>query len=263
MEILGYLAAILMGLVLGLTGGGGSILTVPILVYLFQTEPLLATSYSLFIVGVTSLIGGIFYFRKGEVDLKMGTIFALPSFVGVYISRHLILPALPDPVLAVSGIVLSKAALVMLVFSVLMLMTSYSMLKSKKVNAEKITSGSQMLIPLQGLLVGLVTGFVGAGGGFLIVPALVMLSGLPMRKAVGTSMFIVAANSLFGFSKDLQQQTPMEWPLLLTIVVIAVVGLFAGVFLSPKISEKQLKRGFGFFVLVMGVVILLDQLFKG
>ncbi|AGH94491.1 sulfite exporter TauE/SafE family protein [Pseudobdellovibrio exovorus] len=274
MEILGYGAAILMGLILGLTGGGGSILTVPILVYLFQTEPLLATSYSLFIVGVTSLIGGFFYLRKEEVDLKTGFIFALPSFMGVYLSRHLLLPALPDPVFRIFHSDISKATLVMVLFAILMLLTSVSMLRGQKQKQEQKQKNNQdtlsaknntkkwALTALQGFLVGAVTGFVGAGGGFLIIPALVLFAGLPIRKAVGTSLFIIAANSLFGFSKDLQQGISVDWILALTILTIATVGLFGGAMLSEKIPEKYLKTGFGYFVLVMGFGVLLDQVLR-
>lgn len=263
MEFIGYIAAIAMGLSLGMIGGGGSILTVPILVYLFKIDPILATAYSLFIVGLTSLVGGVSYLKKGDVDLKTGFIFAVPSFVGVYLTRAFVVPSLPDPVFTSGSVTLSKSLLIMLVFALLMVAASFSMIRQKKEGSSKKTfsnSAKIFLIALEGLIVGGVTGFVGAGGGFLIIPALVILVGMPMKIAVGTSLFIIAAKSLIGFIGDIQHQTFIDWSLLLTTSVIAIGGLFLGMALSNKISDKTLKKGFGFFVLIMGAFILLDQI---
>jgi uncharacterized protein len=265
MELLGYIASIFMGLSLGMIGGGGSILTVPILVYLFGKDPILATAYSLFIVGLTALVGGFSYLKKGEVDLKTGIIFAIPSFIGVYITRAYIVPMLPDPVFEIGTYTISKSLLVMFVFSVLMVAASISMIKNKNDSKVKnqLSSGLRYsLIGIEGLVVGAVTGFVGAGGGFLIIPALVILVGMPMKIAVGTSLFIIAAKSLIGFLGDVQHQNNIEWKLLLLISGIAIAGLFAGILVSKKIPEKVLKKGFGFFVLIMGTFILLDQISK-
>lgn len=263
MEILGYIASIFMGLSLGMIGGGGSILSVPILVYLFDTNPVLATAYSLFIVGLTALVGGLSYLKKGEVDLKTGFVFAIPSFIGVYLTRAFVVPQLPDPVFSISTLSVSKPLLIMLVFAILMLAASISMIRNKKesVSPKNLSPASKaLLIPLEGLIVGGITGFVGAGGGFLIIPALVVLIGMPMKRAVGTSLFIIAAKSLIGFVGDLQRQAHIEWSLLLTISGIAIGGLFLGMTLSKKVSEKALKKGFGFFVLLMGAFILFDQI---
>lgn len=265
--LIGYAAFIFMGLSLGMVGSGGSILTVPILVYLFTVNPILATSYSLFIVGFTALIGGFFYLKRGAVDLKTGFIFAVPSFIGVYLTRMYVVPNLPDPVFVVAGKILSKPMLIMLVFAILMLLASLSMIRASKENLNskeiKITPrNKKLLISLEGLIVGGITGLVGAGGGFLIIPVLVILVGMPMQIAIGTSLFIIAAKSLLGFTGDLQQPLAIEWKLLFTITGIAIVGLLLGVEISKKLSAKILKKGFGYFVLVMGVFILLDQLKK-
>ncbi len=264
MEIYGYIASIFMGVSLGLIGGGGSILTVPILVYLFTINPLLATAYSLFIVGLTSLVGGGFYLKKGEVDLKTGFIFAVPSFIGVYVTRAYVVPQLPDPVFNFANFSVSKPLLIMLVFAVLMVVASLSMIKSKKNNSVSTKTLSPLqkflFISGEGLIVGGITGFVGAGGGFLIIPALVLLIGMPMKMAVGTSLFIIAAKSLIGFIGDIQHQAFIDWKFLFTISGIAIFGLFIGIFLSKKVSEKALKKGFGYFVLIMGIFILYDQL---
>lgn len=264
MEILGYLAAIIMGLSLGLIGGGGSILTVPILVYLFKVDALLATSYSLFIVGLTALFGGVSYFKKSEVDFKTGFIFATPSFIGVYLTRSYILPSIPES-MHVAHIAFSKALLIMVIFALLMLLASVSMIKSnsqEKNRSQMSPSLRNFIIAIEGLVVGGVTGLVGAGGGFLIIPALVVLVGLPMRKAVGTSLFIIAVKSAVGFAGDLQRSIAIDWILLVTLSAIALVGLFLGIKFSNKFSDKYLKKGFGYFVLLMGSVILIDQIFK-
>lgn len=265
MELYGYFASIFMGLSLGMIGGGGSILTVPILVYLFAVHPVLATAYSLFVVGLTALAGGLFYLKKGEVDLKTGFIFAVPSFIGVYLTRAFVMPALPDPVFSVSSWTISKPLLVMLVFAVLMVLASLSMIRAKPATGDRAELSSRnrfLLISLEGLVVGGITGFVGAGGGFLIIPALVLLVGMPMKIAVGTSLFIIAAKSLLGFLGDLQQQVAIDWKLLFSISGIAIAGLLLGVILSKKVSDKALKKGFGFFVLAMGAFILFDQIKK-
>lgn len=265
METLGYLASILMGLSLGMVGGGGSILTVPILVYLFSVQPVTATAYSLFIVGATALVGGLFYMKKKEVDLKTGFIFAIPSFIGVYLTRAYVIPHLPETILEFGTISISKPLFIMMVFALLMVAASVSMIRTKKAvatpsNLSPLKKG--VLVSIEGFVVGGVTGFVGAGGGFLIIPALVVLVGLPMKIAVGTSLFIIAAKSLIGFIGDIQQQTQIEWPLLFTITGIAVIGLFIGVALSKSVSEKTLKKGFGWFVLAVGGFILADLIRK-
>lgn len=262
MEIFGYLASVVMGLSLGMIGGGGSILTVPILVYLFSIDPVLATAYSLFIVGLTALVGGASYLKKGEVDLKTGFIFAVPSFIGVYLTRAYLVPSLPDPVFSLGSVVVSKPLLIMLFFAVLMVVASISMIRTKKgvVAPKELSPAARfVLISLEGLVVGGITGFVGAGGGFLIIPALVILVGMPMKIAVGTSLFIIAAKSLIGFIGDVQTQASIDWKLLLTVSAIAIVGLFVGMTLTKKVSERALKKGFGYFVLIMGTFILIDQ----
>lgn len=264
MEIFGYLGAIFMGLALGMTGGGGSILTVPLLVYLFVVPPMQAIHYSLLVVGLTALMGALFASRRGEIDFKTGMSFALPSFTGVYLSRTFLLPLLPDPIFSVESWSLPKPLLIMFIFSIVMIFASVSMIRGRKVQetVQLSLKKKMILIASRGLLVGFVTGFVGAGGGFLIVPALVVLLGLPMKKAVGTSLMIISANSLIGFFGDLKHQTVIDWRLLFSIVFIAMIGLFVGMTLSKKVSEKNLKKGFGYFVLVMAVFILYDQIHK-
>ena len=259
--LIGFAASILIGLSLGLVGGGGSILTVPVLVYLLGVEPVLATAYSLFIVGLTSAVGVFPKYKEGLVDVRTALIFGAPSIAAVFLTRRWLVPAIPTNIGHVGDWVLTKNVLLMSLFAVLMVAASVSMIRdTKKDNGETDSSLSfnYPLIVLEGAVVGILTGLVGAGGGFLIIPALVVLTKLPMKKAVGTSLLIIAAKSLIGFTGDLSAQT-MDWPLLLAVTLMAVLGIFLGNTLSKKIDGGKLKKGFGWFVLVMGLYILLKE----
>lgn len=265
METVGFLASILIGITLGLIGGGGSILTVPVLVYLFRIDAVLATAYSLFIVGATSAVGSFSYFMKGLVNIKTAIIFGIPSIVAVYLTRAYLIPAIPETIFSIGDFTMTKSILLMLLFAILMILTSYSMIKKHK-NKETQTTQSQQfnypLILLEGTVVGILTGLVGAGGGFLIIPALVILSKLPMKEAVGTSLVIIAAKSLIGFFGE-SNQNPMDYLFLLKITTFAIVGIFIGMALSKKIDGSKLKPAFGWFVLVMGIYILLRETILG
>ena len=263
MEIIGYLASILIGISLGLIGGGGSILTVPVLVYLFHVEPVLATAYSLFIVGASSLVGAWPKYKQGFVNLKTAIIFGRPSITAVFATRKFLVPAIPNEIGSIGGLMITKSLLMMLLFAVLMVAVSFSMIRSKsskETESEEEQKFNYPMILLEGALVGILTGLVGAGGGFLIIPALVMLSKLPMKQAVGTSLLIIAAKSLIGFTGDLGNRT-MDWTLLLSVTALAIAGIFIGDKLSKLIDGNKLKTGFGWFVLVMGLYIIAQQLF--
>jgi len=262
MEILGYIASIFIGISLGLIGGGGSILTVPVLVYLFGIDALLATTYSLFIVSTTSLVGSVTYFHKGLVHIRTALIFGLPSILSIWLARNYILPAIPEHIFTVGSIHITKDILLMLFFAILMIFASYSMIKKNKQASENATiqSYNYPLILAQGLFVGAVTGLIGAGGGFLIIPALVGLLRLPMKTAVGTSLIIIATNSILGFLFSISDTT-INWSFLLTVAGIAIVGIIIGSKLSTKIDGKNLKPAFGWFVLIMGMYILVKEMF--
>lgn len=268
MEYIGYFASILIGVALGLIGGGGSILTVPVLVYLFAIEPVVATSYSLFIVGLTSGIGSIGYFKKGLVNIKTAIVFGIPSIIAVFMTRAFVVPAIPKVVMTLGSFVVTKSILMMLLFAVLMIAASYSMIKKDKNNNNESTAATEEqkfnypLILIEGIVVGTLTGLVGAGGGFLIIPALVLLSKLPMKEAVGTSLVIIAAKSLIGFFGE-GEGGIIDWPFLMTISVFAIIGIFIGTALSKKVDGAKLKPAFGWFVLVMGVYIITKELFFG
>lgn len=263
MEIIGYIASIIIGLSLGLIGGGGSILTVPVLVYLFGVNPVSATAYSLFIVGSTSLIGAWPKYRQGLVNMKTAIIFGIPSIAAVYATRAFIVPAIPEVVITLGSFELTKSILLMLLFAVLMVAASFSMIRTGKKNQSSSDGQEQKfnypLILLEGGIVGVLTGLVGAGGGFLIIPALVVLSKLPMKQAVGTSLLIIAAKSLIGFTGDLGK-TEMDWGLLGLVTLFAIAGIFIGNYLTKFVDGEKLKKGFGWFVLVMGLYIIIKEL---
>ena len=260
--IIGFASAILIGVSLGLIGGGGSILTVPVLVYILGVNPVLATAYSLFVVGSTSLVGAATYMRKGLVNYKTALVFAVPSFIAVFLTRKFLVPALPDPLFTVGEAIITKNIGIMVFFALIMLAASYSMITTKKCvdcDDDEPVAFNFPMIALEGSVVGLITGIVGAGGGFLIIPALVLLAKLPMKMAVGTSLLIIAAKSLIGFLGDLSTQT-IDWQLLLIFTALSIVGIFIGSALSKKINEEILKTGFGWFVLAMGIYIITKEL---
>lgn len=262
MQALGFVASLVMGITLGLMGGGGSILTVPILVYLFAIPAAVSTGYSLFVVGTTALIGSFVYIRQGDIDVKAGLAFAVFSIVGVNFSRGLVLPRIPAVLMQSGSLALTKDVLIMLIFAALMVGASYSMIRARsdKGSMPSISVVRLGIIALAGSMVGMIAGFVGAGGGFLIIPVLVFVAGLSMRIAVGTSLMIIALQSLFGFAGDFARGLEVDWLLLLSVAGFAVAGILVGSKLARKVNEQKLKVAFGWFVLVMGVAILLDQL---
>jgi uncharacterized membrane protein YfcA len=254
--------ALVIGLTLGLLGGGGSILSVPVLVYLFALEPAIATGYSLFIVGLSSMFGAVSYFKKDQVDIKTALVFGAPSILAVYLTRRVIVPAIPTELFSIGSLMVTKSIFIMVLFAILMIVASYSMIKpfSKNPDSSKQQKGfNYPFVLLEGLLVGTLTGLVGAGGGFLIIPALVLISGLPMKTAVGTSLVIISIKSLIGFVGDVQNYQ-IDWQFLLLFAGLAVVGIFIGSRLSNKIPSQKLKPAFGWFVLLMGIYILVKEL---
>lgn len=259
--IFGYIGALLIGLVLGLIGGGGSILTVPVLVYLFHVNPVLATAYSLFVVGVSALVGALQNIPKKLVDFRTAIVFAIPAFIAVYLTRRFVVPAIPETILRWDDFVLTKDLGIMIFFAVIMLLASISMIydKRKVAVSNEGVSYNYPLIILEGLVVGVLTGLVGAGGGFLIIPALVLLANLPMKKAVATSLLIISIKSLIGFIGDIEN-LDIDWYFLFRFTALSIVGIFLGVWLNKFIDGTKLKKGFGWFVLLMGVYIIVKEL---
>ena len=258
-QILGYIGALIVGLVLGLIGGGGSILTVPLLVYLLGYNPVVATAYSLFVVGTSSMVGTYQKHKKGLVDFKTGLAFSFPSFVAVYLSRRYLVPGIPETIFSIGDYEISKGMGIMIFFAIIMLLASISMIRKGK--DEEVVSKNQPYYKtfVQGLIIGTITGIIGAGGGFLYVPALVLWANIPMKKAVGTSLIIVTINSLIGFMGDVQT-LDIEWGFLLIFTLISILGIILGVFLSKFVSGPKLKKSLGLFVLIMAIYIIFKEL---
>ncbi len=241
-------------------GGGGSILSIPILVYLFHVEPTLAQAYSLFIVGVTSLVGAIPKYREQLVNLKTGILFGIPSIASIFITRNQIVPAIPDIIFSIGNINITKRELQLGLLAVLMVLASLQLIRGRKESNSDKENFRVFLLIIEGILIGCLTGLVGAGGGFLIIPALVFLTGLPFKTVVGTSLFIIAINSLIGFAGDVFQQA-MDWKFLLIISSLAIAGIFIGNLFSRRITSLYLRKAFGWFTLLIGASILVAEFF--
>lgn len=255
--IFGFIAATLIGISLGLIGGGGSIITVPVLVYLMGVDPITATAYSLFVVGMASLVGSIKYFQKGLVNVKTAIIFGIPAIGTVFLMRKILVPSIPEDLWQIGEFILTKDITIMIVFAIAMIAASVSMIRGRKDpgGTNEPQEFNYPMILLFGVLVGSFTGFVGAGGGFLIIPGLIVLAKLPMKQAVGTSLMIISSNSLIGFTGDVTNRE-IDWNFLLLFTAIAVIGIFIGSALSNRIEGAKLKPAFGWFVLIMGFLIL-------
>lgn len=260
METAGYIASIFIGLVLGLLGGGGSILSIPILVYLFSVDAVMASAYSLFIVGVTSFVGAIPKYREHLVNIKTGLVFGIPSIITIFSTRKWIVPSIPDVLFYIGSFPLTKRILLLGIFAVLMILASIAMIRKR---GDFIAEGNGFNIigvMAQGALIGFLTGLVGAGGGFLIIPALVLLTGIPFKTAVGTSLFIIAINSLMGFLGDVLNYV-IDWKFLFGITGLAVVGILVGNLFARKIPASNLRKSFGWFTLITGTWILIKEIF--
>lgn len=260
MEIAGYAASVLIGLSLGLIGGGGSILTVPILIYFFDIDPVMATTYSLFVVGITSSAGAISHYKKGNVDFKIALIFGIPSLIAVFSMRKWIMPTIPHHLISIGHFELTKPILIMLSFAVLMLTASVAMIKKSRVKAVLKVNYTKLIF--QSILTGIITGFVGVGGGFLIIPSLVLFAGLRMKKAVGTSLMVMTISSLLGVLGDISRHALINYSFLITFSAFAVAGIIIGSYFIKHIHETKLKPAFGWFVLVMSIFVLISTLYK-
>ena len=262
-ELLGFFGAFIVGLILGLIGSGGSILSVPILVYLFGINPVTATAYSLFIVGTTSLIGSIKNIRNKLINYSSTLLFSFSAVITVYLTRKYLIHLIPETIINTDLIFLNKDQLIMMLFSLLMLVAGFLMIKRTPktivgLKQTKTIAPNKFLIFAEGSLIGFLTGLIGAGGGFIIIPILVILSDLRMKTAIATSLAIISLKSLIGFIGDVQN-LDIDWLFLITFTLISVIGIFIGQMFSQKVEDNKLKMVFGVFVILIGVVILLIE----
>jgi uncharacterized membrane protein YfcA len=261
MEIAGFIAAFIIGISLGLIGGGGSILTIPLLVYLFHIQPTIATGYSLFIVGISSLAGAYNSYRNGNIHFKAVAYFGISSIITVVLIRRFLIPLIPEDLFRLGNKEVTRSFLTMILLAFVMIIASFKMI----FKAPPLSSNKNYRMPygsaiLRGIQIGILTGLLGAGGGFLIIPVLIFSFHLPMKKAIGSSLLIIALNAIFGFVSDVSQYD-IHWKLLIIITLNAVIGTFIGNAIGLKISGEKLKKGFGIFVLVAGIYIILHELF--
>jgi uncharacterized membrane protein YfcA len=257
MEIIGYLASVLTGISLGMIGGGGSILIVPILIYLFAVDPIYATAYSLLVVGTTSLVGITPRYKENIIDLKIALLFGIPSTLAVILARKVILPAIPEELLLGNQLVISRSSLIMLFFAIIMILAALFMIfrqENIEDNDEQNSPANKNLVIPEAILVGTISGISGAGGGFLIIPLLTILNKIPIKKAIGTSLVIIGVQSIIGFISGMDAII-VDWLLLLKVILLSIAGFFAGSYLSVKILGVQLKNAFGWFLLVIGIYI--------
>jgi len=261
LEFIGYFGAFLTGIVIGLFGGGGSILAVPIFVYLFKLNPVIATSYSMFVVGSSAAIGTLINLKKKLIEYKTAGIFTLPALVSVFLTRRFLIPNIPKVLLSSESFDITKEMGLMLFFSSIIMLSSVLMMKKPKTETitNLNTNKNYGLLIFIGLGVGVLTGLVGAGGGFIIVPALVLFARLTIKQAVTTSLIIITFNSLIGFSSDVSF-LEIEWNFLMLFTVISVLGIFVGTYISNYIRESTLKTNFARFMILMAVVIIFKEL---
>ncbi len=258
-EIIGFVSALFIGLVLGLMGGGGSILAVPVLAYLFDFDEKVATAYSLFIVGSTSLVGGIKQAINKMVDWRAVFIFGIPAVVGVSIVRLFVVPNLPENLFKIGDFMVTRRMGMFGLFSVLMLFAAISILSNRQGPLRKQKSKFHPLLLSEGFFIGSLTGLVGAGGGFLIVPALMVIAQLEIKRAAATSLFIIATNSLIGFFIGDVMHLEIDWLFLLEFVSISMIGILIGTYLAKKVSTPKMKRMFAFFIIAMAIFIFIEE----
>lgn len=264
LEVIGYISALIIGISLGLIGGGGSILAVPVLAYLFSLNEKMATAYSLFIVGASALVGGWKQHLKGFVDWRTAVVFGIPAIIGVSLVRHYVVPMMPDVLITLGGFAFTRRMAMFGLFAVLMVPAAYSMIKKPKdqaVGGDGKVKYNYPLILTEGLIVGGITGLIGAGGGFLIIPALVILANVGMKVAVGTSLIIIAFKSFMGFFLGDALTMEIDWTFLGIFTCISLIGIFIGSYLGNFIDGKKLKNGFGYFILMMAVFIFYMEFF--
>lgn len=261
MEFFGYLLAVLIGIFLGIFGGGGSLLAVPVFAYIFSLDEKVATAYSLFTVGISSIVGAIK--QLGNIEWKVTLIFGIPSIIAVWLVRFFIIPNLPEIIFDNETFIITRRMLIFGIFTFLLLISSFSMIYETNKNVKPINiKNFYVLIIIEGFIVGGLTGFVGAGGGFLIIPALVILIGLDIKKAIATSLIIIALKSTFGFFLGDVMVMNIDWDFLVYFTLLTTLGVIIGTYFGKSIDKLKLKKWFGIFIMVIAISILFKEFIK-
>ena len=261
MEVFGYLLAVLIGIFLGIFGGGGSLLAVPVFAYIFSLDEKVATAYSLFTVGISSIVGVIK--QLGNIEWKVTLIFGIPSIIAVWLTRFFIIPNLPEIIFVNETFIITRRMLIFGIFTFLLFISSFSMIYETNKNVKPINiKNFYVLIIIEGFIVGGLTGFVGAGGGFLIIPALVILIGLDIKKAIATSLIIIALKSTFGFFLGDVMVMNIDWNFLIYFTLLTTLGVIIGAYFGKSIDKLKLKKWFGIFIMVIAISILFKEFIK-
>ncbi len=264
LHILGYLGALLTGFVLGLLGGGGALLSIPVLVYMFKIEASVATGYSLLLVGIAALSGAVQNVRKKWVDYDAALYYGIPSVITVYTVRRYVMPNLPKTILQIGTYTLDKNHLILFILSAVMFIAAYKMITSNSTQASEVQPKQRshyLQLILYAVLIGAFLGLVGTGGGFLMVPALIYFANVPTKKAIGTSLVLVTVNSFIGFLGDIGSHNAFDWQFLLTFSAFSVTGVFIGHYVAAFIHNDKLKSYFGWFILAVAIFIIVKEVF--
>ena len=257
-EVLGYIAIIIIGIVLGAVGAGGSMLATPVLVYLFALSMETASAYSLFLVGMTSL-AGVAIKRKEHFVIGSALTFGIPSLAGAFVARKWIITCIPHCIARMQHFHLTKETLLLLMFSLMMIGSSLLLLRQVKSNNNRVDAKPYALIPA-GLITGLLAGLMGAGGGFLILPSLLIFARLHFAPALGTTLLIISCNSLLGFCGDVLNHD-VNWPFLLSITGLAIAGLFIGYWSHERLpSKRESQRGLAWCMMAIGIFVFCKQI---
>ena len=261
--ILGYTGAVLTGIVLGLMGGGGALLSIPVLVYLFHIDATLATGYSLFLVGVTATMGAVQNILKRQIDYSAAMYYGIPSLLTVYMVRRFVIPNMPEKIFQIGTYVVDKNHFILFFLAIVMFGAAYKMIVSGQDTRENAVTHpvNHIKLMMYAVLIGAFLGLVGAGGGFLMIPALVYFANLPMKKAVGTSLLLVAVNSFVGFLGDVHSNHQLDWEFLALFSVFSITGVFTGIYLQHYLNGAKLKRSFGWFVLAVAIYMVVRETF--
>ena len=261
-HILGYAGAMATGFVLGLLGGGGALLSIPVLVYLFKIEASVATGYSLFLVAITASIGAVQNIREKFIDYTAALYYGIPSVITVFVVRRFVMPSLPKVFFHINGYAVDKNHFILFVLCLVMFIAAYKMISSANTNTDDTPhETNHFKLAFYAIFIGAFLGLVGVGGGFLMVPALIYFANVSPKKAIGTSLLLVAINSFIGFAGDVSSSTSIDWKFLCIFSLFSITGVILGNYAATLIHNNKLKVYFGWFILVVAILMVVKELF--